>query len=201
MTHKQTCSDVFRLTATRTLNTQHQQSNSEERKEHNTMAPAPLAVKRRREAEKPPIVGIPSKSGSDAKEKKKNSESKFLDIIYKIVGFLWYTLTGLWRKPTDYQLEAKIILMKGNYTPGEFVIRVQRTDQAFGSNPPQKVTNQDKSFRGELRNVGQQEVYETLEQAIKAKGIQGSKGYFLATRLGYDTIAIDPDQMIPSQNW
>ena len=165
------------------------------------MAPSPLAVKRRREAEKPPIIGIPSKSGSEGKEKKKSSESKFLNLIYMVVGFLWYTLTGLWRKPTDYQLEAKVILTKGNYTPGEFVVRVTRTEQAFGTNPPQKVTNQDKSFRGELRNVGQQEVYETLQQAIKAKGIQGSKGYFLATRLGYNTIAIDPEEMIPAQNW
>merc|ERR1712106_918100 len=83
-----------------------------------TMASSPLAVKRRREANKPPIVGIPSKSGGEGKEKKKNSESKFLNLIYMIVGFLWYTLTGLWKKPTDYQLEAKIILTKGNYTPG-----------------------------------------------------------------------------------
>ena len=165
------------------------------------MAPSPLAVKRRREADKPPIVGIPSRNTAEGKDKKKNSESKFLNFIYMVVGFLWYSLTGLWRKPTDYQLEAKIILTKGNYTPGEFVLKVQRTEQAFGTNPPQKVTNQDKSFRGELRNVGQQEVYETLEQAIKAKGVQGCRGYFLATRLGYDRVAVDPEQMIPYQNW
>merc|ERR1712106_1197369 len=138
---------------TRTQNRQPalQQSGSGTSEEEITMAPSPLAVKRRREADKPPIVGIPSKSGGEGKEKKKNSESKFLNLIYMIVGFLWYTLTGLWKKPTDYQLEAKIILTKGNYTPGEFVVRIQRTEQAFGTNPPQKVTNQDKSFRGELR--------------------------------------------------
>ena len=189
-----------RLTATRTSNINSPTKKREKSTANYRMAPSPLAVKRRREAEKPPIVGIPSKS-SESKQKKKDSESRFLDLIYLIVGFLWYSLTGLWRKPSDYQEEAKIILTKGNYTPGEFVIKVQRTEQAFGTNPPQKVTNQDRSFRGELRNVGQQEVYETMEQAIKAKGIQGSKAYFLATRLGYDTIAIDPDQMIPSQNW
>ena len=165
------------------------------------MAPSPLAVKRRREAERPPIVGTPTKNSPEGKEKKKNSESKILNFIYLVVGFLWYSLTGLWKKPSEYQLEARITLSKGLYTPGEFVIKVTRTEQGFGTNPPQKVTSQDKSFRGELRNVGQQEIYETLEQVIKAKGVQGSKGYFLATRLGYDRIAVDPDQMIPYQNW
>merc|ERR1711936_173755 len=166
------------------------------------MAPSPLAVKRRRETERPPGVGSSSRNSGDTKDKKKKgSESKFTDFLYKIIGFLWYTLAGLWRKPRDYQEEARIILNKGHFTPGEFVLKVQRTEQAFGTNPPQKVTNQDKTFRGELRNVGQQEVYETLEQSIKSKGVQGLKGYFLVTRLGYDTIAVDPDQMIPHQNW
>merc|ERR1711936_987849 len=58
------------------------------------MAPSPLAVKRRREADKPPIVGIPSRNTGEGKEKKKNSESKFLNLIYMVLGFLWYTLTG-----------------------------------------------------------------------------------------------------------
>lgn len=168
------------------------------------MSPSPLAVKRRREADRPPVILPPTKSASEGKEKKKSSSagSKFLDYIYFLVGFLWYSLASLWRKPAEHQLEARIIPAKALFTPSEFVVKIQRSEQSFGTNPPQKLTNQEKTFRGELRNVGQQEVYEVLEREIKTKGREGgAKGYFLATRIGYDKIAIDPEHMIPNQNW
>lgn len=169
------------------------------------MAPSPLAVKRRREADRPPVIVTPTRQ-ADSKDKKKTSSvstgSQILEYIYFLVGFIWYSLLSLWKKPTEDQLEAKIIPGKALYTPSQFVVRIQRSEQSFGSNPPQKLTNQEKTFRGELRNVGQQEVYETLESVIRAKGKDGgTKAYFLATRIGYDKIALDPDHMIPNQNW
>ena len=168
------------------------------------MSPSPLAVKRRREADKPPVILPPTKSAQEGKEKKKSASgsSKFLDYVYFLVGFLWYSLASLWRKPSEYQLEARIIPTKALFTPSEFIVKIQRSEQSFGTNPPQKLTNQERTFRGELRNVGQQEVYESLEREIKAGGKDGgSRGYFLATRIGYDKIAIDPENMIPNQNW
>ena len=167
------------------------------------MSPSPLAVKRRREAERPPVILPPTKSQAENKEKKKSSgDSKILDYIYFLVGFIWYSIVSLWKKPSEYQLEARINVTKALYTPSEFIVKIQRTVQNFGTNPPQKITNQERTFRGEIRNVDQQEVYENLEAEIKAKGKDGgSKGYFLATRIGYDKIAIDPEHMIPNQNW
>merc|ERR1712029_541518 len=167
-----------------------------------TMSPSPLAVKRRREAERPPVILPPTKSQTENKEKKKGSDSKILDYIYFLVGFIWYSIVSLWKKPSEYQLEARINVTKALYTPSEFIVKIQRTVQNFGTNPPQKITNQERTFRGEIRNVDQQEVYESLEAEIKAKGKDGgSKGYYLATRIGYDKIAIDPEHMIPNQNW
>ena len=171
------------------------------------MAPSPLALKRRREAERPPVILPPTKSHTDAKDKKKTSSgpslsSKILEYVYFLVGFVWYSLVSLWRRPADHQLEATVTVTKALFTPAEFVVRIQRSEQSFGSNPPQKLSNQERTFRGEVRVLGQQEVYESLEAEIKSKGREGGcKGYFLATRIGYDKIAIDPEHMIPNQNW
>ena len=167
------------------------------------MSPSPLAVKRRREADKPQVILPPTRQNNEKKDKKKSSSSSsILDFIYFLVGFIWYNLVSLWKKPSEYQLEARITVTKAVFTPAEFIVKIQRSEQSFGPNPPQKLTNQDKTFRGELRTIDQNEVYETLEAVIKSKGKDGgSKGYFLATRIGYDKIALDPEHMIPNQNW
>merc|ERR1712029_470154 len=75
-----------------------------------TMSPSPLAVKRRREAERPPVILPPTKSQTENKEKKKSSgDSKILDYIYFLVGFIWYSIVSLWKKPSEYKLEARIM--------------------------------------------------------------------------------------------
>ena len=169
------------------------------------MTQSPLALKRRREAERPP--GIAAKRNShDNKEKRKSSSdssSVVLEYIYLVVGFLWYSLLGLWRKAGEEEYEARLTLSRGLYTPSQFVVKIQRQQgQSFGTNPPLKLSCQDRTFRGEVRNHGQQEVYEALEVAIKREGKEnGLKGYFLVTRVGYDRVALDPEQMIPNQNW
>merc|ERR1712226_444090 len=101
----------------------------------------------------------------------------------------------------DSQLRAQITLTRGLYTKADLVLKVQLTAQTYGSKGPQKVSNQDKTFRGELRIVGQEEVYERVEQTVKSQAGGGVKGYFRAYRLGYDSVAIDPDQVVPFQNW
>merc|ERR1719150_3130039 len=141
---------------------------------------------------------------NENKEKRKtSSDSVVLEYIYLVVGFLWYSLLGLWSKPSEDQYEVRLTVTKALYTNSEFVVKIQRQQgQSFGTNPPLKVTSQDKTFRGELRNHGQQEVYEILEDVIKREGKEsGAKGYFLVTRIGYDLLALDPDHLIPSQNW
>ena len=168
------------------------------------MTQSPLALKRRREAERP--AGLPVKrSSNDNKVKRKTSSdsSVVLEYIYLVLGFLWYSLLGLWTKPGEDQYEARLTLSKALYTPSQFVVKIQRQQgQSFGTNPPLKLSSQDRAFRGELRNHGQQEVYEALEVAIKRDGKEnGLKGYFLVTRVGYDRVGLDPDHMIPNQNW
>ena len=170
------------------------------------MTQSPLALKRRREAERPPGIPSSKKSSNESKDKKNSSSSAvsgLLEYLYLVVGFLWYSLLGLWKKPGEGQYGARITVSKALYTNSEFVVKIQRQQgQSFGTNPPLKVTSQDKTFRGELRNHGQQEVYEILEDVIKREGKEsGAKGYFLATRIGYDLLALDPDHLIPSQNW
>ena len=165
------------------------------------MTQSPLAVKRRREAGKPPIVINQNKDKDKKKTPSVSTGTKIVEYIYFLVGFIWYSLLSLWKKPTEDQLEARIIPSKALFTPSEFVVKITRSEQSFGSNPPQKLTNQDKTFRGELRNVDQQEAWETLEAVIRSKGKEGTRGYFLATRIGYDKIAVDPEHMIPNQHW
>merc|ERR1712126_387626 len=105
-----------------------------------TMSPSPLAVKRRREAERPPVILPPTKTQTKNKEKKKSSgDSKILDYVYFLVGFIWYSIVSLWKKPSEYQLEARINVTKALYTPSEFIVKIQRTVQNFGTNPPQKL--------------------------------------------------------------
>ena len=168
------------------------------------MTQSPLALKRRREAERPP--GLPLKRNShDNKEKRKSSSdsSVVLEYFYLVLGFLWYSLVGLWRKAEEEQYEARLTLSRALYTPSQFVVKIQRQQgQSFGTNPPLKLTSQDRTFRGEVRNHGQQEVYEALEAVIKREGKDsGLKGYFQVNRLGYDRVALDPEQMISNQNW
>ena len=168
------------------------------------MTQSPLALKRRREAERPP--GLPLKRNShDNKEKRKSSSdsSVVLEYFYLVLGLLWYSLVGLWRKAEEEQYEARLTLSRALYTPSQFVVKIQRQQgQSFGTNPPLKLTSQDRTFRGEVRNHGQQEVYEALEAVIKREGKDsGLKGYFQVNRLGYDRVALDPEQMISNQNW
>jgi len=168
------------------------------------MTQSPLALKRRREAERPPGMST-KRNSSENKEKRKSStdSSVVLDYIYLVVGFLWYSLLGLWRTPGEDQYEARLTVSKALYTPSQFLVKIQRQQGAsFGTNPPLKLSSQDRTFRGEVRNHGQQEVYEALEVAIKREGKDnGQKGYFLVSRLGYDRVAVDPDHLIPNQNW
>merc|ERR1712223_1631227 len=124
-----------------------------------TMAPSPLAVKRRREAERPPVILPPTKSHTDAKDKKKTSSgpslsSKILEYVYFLVGFVWYSLVSLWRRPADHQLEATVTVTKALFTPSEFVVRIQRSEQSFGSNPPQKLSNQKLAPKMDGAQVG-----------------------------------------------
>ena len=126
-----------------------------------------------------------------------------LEYLYLAVGFLWYSLVGLWRRAEEGHYEARLTLSKALYTPSQLVVRIQRQQgQSFGSNPPLKLTSQDRSFRGELRNHGQQEVYEMVQQAVSKDGRDGGhKGYFLVNRIGYDVISLDPEHLIPNLNW
>ena len=125
-----------------------------------------------------------------------------LEVVYQVLGFLWYSLLSLWKTPKDDHMAATLTLTKGLYTPSEIVLRVTLAAQAFGTNGHHKVTNQERSFKGELRVVGQEEVYERVVQTVRAKGSQGgSRGYFRVERIGYDTIAIDPETTLQGQNW
>ena len=167
------------------------------------MTQSPLALKRRREAERPPGIPVTKRSSNESKEKKKSESSVVLEYIYQLVAFLWYSLVGLWKKAGEDQYEARLTLTKALYTPSEFVVKIQRQNgQSFGSNPPLKLSCQDRTFRGELRNHGQQEVYERVQEAIMKEGKDGGqKGYFLVNRIGYEVIALDPEHLIPNQNW
>ena len=108
------------------------------------MSPSPLAVKRRREADKPQVILPPTRSKQDNKDKnKKSSNSQILEYIYFLVGFVWYSIVSLWKRPSDCQMEARITLTKALYTSSEFIVKIQRSETSFGSNPPQKLTNQE----------------------------------------------------------
>merc|ERR1712203_154940 len=141
------------------------------------MTQSPLALKRRREAERPPGMST-KRNSSENKEKRKSStdSSVVLDYIYLVVGFLWYSLLGLWRTPGEDQYEARLTVSKALYTPSQFLVKIQRQQGAsFGTNPPLKLSSQ---------------------VAIKREGKDnGQKGYFLVSRLGYDRVAVDPDHL------
>ena len=185
-------------------NTLHSTTELQRVRQSANMTQSPLALKRRREAERPPGMST-KRNSNENKEKRKSStdSSVVLDYIYLVVGFLWYSLLGLWRTPGEDQYEARLTVSKALYTPSQFLVKIQRQQGAsFGTNPPLKLSSQDRTFRGEVRNHGQQEVYEALEVAIKREGKDnGQKGYFLVSRLGYDRVAVDPDHLIPNQNW
>ena len=74
--------------------------------------------------------------------------------------------------------------------------------QTFGTGGAHKVISQDRRLRGEVRNHGQQEVYEMVQLAVSRDGRDGGhKGYFLVNRIGYDVISLDPEHLIPNLNW
>merc|ERR1711936_323963 len=141
---------------------------------HN-MTQSPLALKRRREAERPPGIPNTKKQNNEAKDKKNSSiGSVLLEYLYLAVGFLWYSLVGLWRRAEEGQYEARLTLSKALYTPSQLVVR----------------------------NHGQQEVYEMVQQAVSKDGRDGGhKGYFLVNGIGYDVISLDPEHLIPNLNW
>jgi hypothetical protein len=141
--------------------------------------------------------------------------SRPLELLYRLLGLLVYSLVGLWRRPGDSQLGATVTLTRGLFTPSALVLKVTLANQSFGTNGHHKVTSQDRRFRGELRVVGQEEVYEEVQAAVRRQA-GGARAYFRcrplhcsplhvarcrAERIGYNTVAIDPDAVVSGQSW
>merc|ERR1712243_484358 len=88
-----------------------------------------LPVKKRRDADRPPLLASATHHGTESKEKKKpvTGNSKPMEYIYWLVGLVWYGITGLWRQPKEHQLRAQITLTRGIYTKSDLILKVQHT--------------------------------------------------------------------------
>ena len=85
---------------------------------------ASLAARRRREGEKPPLIVNKDSDGKEQKEKKKVGEGWLKELILMLVGLIWYSLVGLWKKPSNSDaLKINLSLSKALYTPSRVTIR------------------------------------------------------------------------------
>ena len=86
---------------------------------------ASLAARRRREGEKPPLIVNKDTDGKEQKEKKKVGEGWLKELVLMLVGQIWYSLVGLWKKPTNSDaLKINLSLSKALYTPSKVIIRL-----------------------------------------------------------------------------
>ena len=86
---------------------------------------ASLSARRRREGEKPPLIVNKDTDGKEQKEKKKVGEGWLKELVLMLVGQIWYSLVGLWKKPTNSDaLKINLSLSKALYTPSKVIIRL-----------------------------------------------------------------------------
>ena len=86
---------------------------------------ASLAVRRRREGEKPPVIVNKDSDSKEQKEKKKVGEGWLKELILMLVGLIWYSVVGLWKKPSNSDaLKINLSLSKALYTPSRVTIRL-----------------------------------------------------------------------------
>jgi len=160
---------------------------------------ASLAARRRRDGEKPPLIVGKDNEGKEQKEKKKVGEGWFKELLLMLVGLVWYSIVGLWKKPSNPEaLKINLSLSKALYTPTRVIIRVTLGAQTFGTSGNHKVISQDKRLRGEVRVVGQEGPHEEVEHAVRSAG---GRAYFAAERIGVSTVAIDPDSLLQGLHW
>ena len=86
---------------------------------------ASLAVRRRREGEKPPLIVNKENDGKEQKEKKRVGEGWLKELMLMLAGLVWYSIVGLWKKPSNPDaLKINLSLSKALYTPSRITIRL-----------------------------------------------------------------------------
>ena len=86
---------------------------------------ASLAARRRRDGEKPPLIVSKDNEGKEQKEKKKMGEGWLKELLLMLVGLVWYSIVGLWKKPSNPEaLKINLSLSKALYTPPRVIIRL-----------------------------------------------------------------------------
>ena len=86
---------------------------------------ASLVVRRRREGEKPPVIANKETDGKEQKEKKKGGEGWLKELMLMLVGLVWFSIVGLWKKPSNPDaLKINLSLSKALYTPARVTIRL-----------------------------------------------------------------------------